>query len=102
MTKYAARRLAHGILLLLAVSMLTFLLSELAPGDFLAEMRLDPRISEETVEALGRATALTGRCRSATCAGCGRSITRKRPSWMRFAPCLPWMCPDTFKSNSRI
>ena len=52
MTRYAARRLGHGILLLLAVSVLTFLLAELAPGDPLAEMRLDPQISEETLEAL--------------------------------------------------
>ena len=33
MTRYAARRLAHAILLLVAVSVLTFLLAELAPGD---------------------------------------------------------------------
>ncbi len=50
--RYAARRLAHGALLLVAVSVLTFLLAELAPGDVLAEMRLDPRISDETLDAL--------------------------------------------------
>jgi peptide/nickel transport system permease protein len=38
--------------LLLAVSALTFLLSEWAPGDFFDEMRLDPRLSDETVRAL--------------------------------------------------
>ncbi len=52
MTRYAARRLGHGLLLLVAVSVFTFLLAELAPGDLLAEMRLDPRISEQTLETL--------------------------------------------------
>ncbi|MEM7581756.1 MAG: ABC transporter permease [Acidobacteriota bacterium] len=37
---------------MIAVSILTFVLAELAPGDFLAEMQLDPRISEETLETL--------------------------------------------------
>ena len=46
--RYVARRLVHGVLLLLAVSIATFLLAELAPGDFVAEMRLDPRISADT------------------------------------------------------
>lgn len=49
---FVLRRLGHGLALLAAVSVLTFVLAELAPGDVLAEMRLDPRISEETVEAL--------------------------------------------------
>jgi peptide/nickel transport system permease protein len=47
-----ARRALHGFGLLVGVSLLTFLLAELAPGDFYAEMRLDPRISEESVRAL--------------------------------------------------
>jgi len=47
-----ARRAAHGLLLLLAVSSLSFVLVELAPGDYFAEMRLDPRVSESTVRAL--------------------------------------------------
>jgi peptide/nickel transport system permease protein len=46
------RRAAHGVLLLAGVSVLSFLLAELAPGDFFGEMRLDPRMSEETVRAL--------------------------------------------------
>ncbi len=50
--RYVARRLLHGLLLLLAVSVLSFLLAELAPGDFLAEMRLDPQISDQTLENL--------------------------------------------------
>ena len=46
------RRAAQGALLLLVVSVLSFPLAELAPGDFHDEMRLDPRLSEETLRAL--------------------------------------------------
>jgi peptide/nickel transport system permease protein len=46
------RRAAHGVLLLAGVSVLSFLLVELAPGDFFGEMRLDPRMSADTVRAL--------------------------------------------------
>jgi peptide/nickel transport system permease protein len=47
-----ARRALHGVLVLLGVSVLSFVMAELAPGDFFAEMRLDPRVSEATVRAL--------------------------------------------------
>jgi peptide/nickel transport system permease protein len=47
-----ARRALHGLFVLFGVSVLSFLLVELAPGDFFAEMRLDPRISEATLQAL--------------------------------------------------
>jgi peptide/nickel transport system permease protein len=47
-----ARRALHGLFVLFAVSVLSFVLVELAPGDFFAEMRLDPRISEATLRAL--------------------------------------------------
>ena len=50
--RYLSRRLAHGLLLLAGVSVLSFFLTALAPGDFLSEMKLDPRISPETVAAL--------------------------------------------------
>ncbi len=50
--RFVVERALHGVLLLLALSLLTFVLAEVAPGDFLAEMRLDPEIPEETVEAL--------------------------------------------------
>jgi peptide/nickel transport system permease protein len=46
------RRLAEGGLVLLAVSALSFLMAEMAPGDFFSEMRLDPRVSEATLQAL--------------------------------------------------
>jgi peptide/nickel transport system permease protein len=38
--------------MLAGVSVLSFLLADMAPGDFFGEMRLDPRMSEETVRAL--------------------------------------------------
>jgi peptide/nickel transport system permease protein len=50
--RYLCRRLSHALLVLLGVSVLSFLFIDLAPGDFLNEMRLDPRISPETVAAL--------------------------------------------------
>ena len=50
--RYLSRRLAHGLLVLAGVSVLSFVLMALAPGDFLNEMKLDPRISPETVAAL--------------------------------------------------
>ena len=45
------RRAAHGILLAFAVSLLSFGLFELVPGDFFDEMRLNPQISPATVAA---------------------------------------------------
>jgi peptide/nickel transport system permease protein len=50
--KYLERRVIHGILLLIGVSVLCFLLSDLAPGSFFDEMKLNPQISAETVAAL--------------------------------------------------
>ena len=47
-----AARALHGLFVLLGVSVLSFVMLELAPGDYFAEMRLDPRISEATVQAL--------------------------------------------------
>jgi peptide/nickel transport system permease protein len=45
-------RALHGLFVLLGVSVLSFVMVQLAPGDFFSEMRLDPRISEATVQAL--------------------------------------------------
>ena len=47
---YISRRLVHAILLLLAVSFFSFALLQLAPGDFFDAMRLNPQISQHTVE----------------------------------------------------
>lgn len=50
--RYILRRLIQTALLLLAASVLTFLFSALAPGNYFDEMRLNPQISPETVASL--------------------------------------------------
>src|SRR5215510_14637031 len=50
--RYLLRRLAHAVFVLGSVSVLSFVFMALAPGDFLHEMKLDPRISQETAAAL--------------------------------------------------
>jgi peptide/nickel transport system permease protein len=52
MTLYLARRAAHGLLMLLGVSILLFLLLQAAPGDFLSEVKLNSQISLDTVARL--------------------------------------------------
>lgn len=52
MIAFVLRRLRHSAALLVAISILSFALLELAPGDFFDQLRLDPRVSSETVEAL--------------------------------------------------
>src|SRR5579884_1623973 len=52
MIRYMVRRLWHGIVMLVGVSLLLFLLLQAAPGEFLSDMRLSPQISPETVKAL--------------------------------------------------
>jgi peptide/nickel transport system permease protein len=49
---YIVRRLARAVLLLVGVSVLCFLFTEMAPGSFFDEMRLNPQISPETISAL--------------------------------------------------
>ncbi len=56
--RYALRRLAHGALLLTGVSLLTFGLTALAPGDYYSGMRVDPRVAQPAVEALRRQAGL--------------------------------------------
>lgn len=50
--KFLGRRLVHAVLLLLAISFLTFALLQLTPGDFFDGLRLNPEISPQTVERL--------------------------------------------------
>src|SRR6478609_7722448 len=52
MIAYLLRRLGHGILLLLGVSVLLFVLQQAAPGEFLSEIRLSSQISDQTMAAL--------------------------------------------------
>jgi peptide/nickel transport system permease protein len=49
---YLARRLLHSIVVLVGVSLLSFLFLDLAPGEFFSDMRLNPQISPETIAAL--------------------------------------------------
>lgn len=49
---YIGRRLVRAVLLLVGVSALCFLFTEMAPGTFFDEMRLNPQISPETIAAL--------------------------------------------------
>jgi peptide/nickel transport system permease protein len=52
MMHYFLRRLGHAFLMLIGVSLLSFLFTTLAPGNYLDEMRLDPQIAPETLVAL--------------------------------------------------
>lgn len=49
---YMTRRFLHIVLLLIGVSVISFVFVSLAPGNYLDEMRLNPQISPETVSAL--------------------------------------------------
>jgi peptide/nickel transport system permease protein len=50
--RHLLRRLTHALLVLLGVSLLTFLFTTLAPGSYVDEMRLNPNISRESLAAL--------------------------------------------------
>jgi peptide/nickel transport system permease protein len=49
---FVLRRLLQAVFLLIGVSILTFLLSTLAPGNYLDDMRLNPQISAATLASL--------------------------------------------------
>jgi peptide/nickel transport system permease protein len=50
--QYLARRVAHAALLLLSVSVLMFGLTEVVPGDFTDDLRLNPDVSPATIARL--------------------------------------------------
>ncbi len=50
--RYLLRRILYSFFLLLGVSVLTFVLADLAPGNFFDEMKVDPRISQTTIVGL--------------------------------------------------
>ena len=52
MKAYITRRMVRAVLLLFAVSVLCFLLTRMAPGNFFDEIRLNPQISPQTIAAL--------------------------------------------------
>ncbi len=54
MRTYVIRRFLQIIPLLFGISALTFLLLQLAPGDFLNQMAENPAISAATIEAMRR------------------------------------------------
>ncbi len=52
MAHFLGQRLARSLFVLFGVSVLAFVLIDLAPGEYFQAMRLNPRISRETVTAL--------------------------------------------------
>jgi peptide/nickel transport system permease protein len=50
--RFILKRFVHAIFLLLGVSVLSFIFTALAPGNYFDEMRLNPQISPDTVTAL--------------------------------------------------
>jgi peptide/nickel transport system permease protein len=52
MMRYLLRRTVHTVFLLTGVSILAFLFTTLAPGNYFDEMRLNPQIAPESVAAL--------------------------------------------------
>jgi len=50
--RYLTRRLLHAMLLLFAISVFSFALLQWAPGNFFDAMRLNPRVSAQTVNGL--------------------------------------------------
>src|SRR5215475_7617934 len=54
MRTYILRRVLQTIPLLVGISILTFLLLQLAPGDFLNQMAENPAISAATIDAMRR------------------------------------------------
>jgi ABC-type dipeptide/oligopeptide/nickel transport system permease component len=52
MPRVLAQRLLHGLFLLVGVSILTFVFTELAPGDFFDDLALNPEVSASTADEL--------------------------------------------------
>lgn len=50
--RYVARRLVHAVLILIAISLCSFALLQCAPGSFLDDLRMNPRISAQTINGL--------------------------------------------------
>ena len=50
--RYLERRVVHSIALLIAISALAFAISQLAPGSFLDELKINPQISAQTLAGL--------------------------------------------------
>ena len=50
MTSYVIRRLLLSVLLLIAASLMAFMILKAAPGDYFTQLKADPRIPQEYVE----------------------------------------------------
>lgn len=50
--RYLTKRLLHAVWLLIAISFFSFALLQWAPGNFFDAMRMNPRVSAQTVEGL--------------------------------------------------
>lgn len=54
MSRYILQRLIHTVPLLLGISFISFLIMNLAPGDFLTTMSLNPQVSKELIIRMRR------------------------------------------------
>src|SRR3569833_3219554 len=54
MLRFVLRRLIQMIPLLLGITLVSFAIMQLAPGDYLTQMRANPQIDAETVDRLRR------------------------------------------------
>ncbi len=52
MIKFILKRLLHAIPLLIGITLLSFFIIQLAPGDYFTQMELNPEISKETLEKM--------------------------------------------------
>lgn len=52
MLKHILRRLLHLIPMILGITLISFVIIQLSPGDFLAEIRLNPIVSQQTVDQM--------------------------------------------------
>lgn len=52
MPQLILKRLLHMIPVLLGISLLTFITMQIAPGDFLSQMALNPQVSAEAIESM--------------------------------------------------
>jgi len=52
MIKFILKRLLHAIPLLIGITLVSFFIIQLAPGDYFTQMELNPEISRETLEKM--------------------------------------------------
>jgi peptide/nickel transport system permease protein len=57
--RYLLKRLGHGVFIALGVSLLTFTMLELAPGEFFDDLKMDASVASGTVETLRQEYGLT-------------------------------------------